>query len=55
MLIRMMKIYSEVITIREITSTLNILPCSNLYSAAEWDTLSNPMKAQGEMNAMRMT
>ena len=55
MLINIIKIYSAVITVRDITSTLNILLCLNLYSAAEWETLSKPMKAQGEIKAMRMT
>ncbi len=55
MLINVIKMYSAVVTARDITSTLNILLCLNLYSAAEWETLSKPMKAQGEINAIRMT
>ena len=52
---RIMKTYSAVMTTSEITSTLNMFLCLKWYSAAEWDTLSKPMKAQGEMKAMRRT
>ena len=47
--------YSAVVTTSEITSTLNMSLCLKWYSAAEWDTLSKPMNAQGDMNAMRAT
>ena len=50
-----MKMYSAVITATDMASMRNMLLCLKRYSAAEWDTLSNPMKAHGEMNEMVST
>ena len=47
--------YSAVVTVTEMNRMRNKLLCLNLYSAAEWDTVSNPIKAQGEIKAMRIT
>ena len=47
--------YKRVVTIREITRMRNMLLRLKRYSAAEWETLSNPIKAQGEMNAICTT
>ena len=47
--------YSAVVTIREMTRMRKSLLCLKRNPGAEWDTLSKPIKAQGDRKAMRMT
>ena len=49
-----MKIYNAVVTVTAIAMTRNTLLCLKLYSSVEWETVSKPIKAQGEIKAIRM-
>ena len=50
----MTKIYNRVVAITDITSMRKTFSPLKDNSPAEWETLSKPMKAQGEMTAILM-